>query len=594
MGSKIRVLNEHTINQIAAGEVIENPASVVKELVENAIDAGASDICVEIKGGGRQLIRVTDNGCGMNADDAMLCLERHATSKMREIEDIHSLMTMGFRGEAIPSIASISKLMILTCPQKEEGQQDPEGTLVIVDGGKIMQCSPAARSSGTTIEVKSLFFNVPVRRKFQKSPTYDQNEILKVLSIIALGHPEIKFQLISNQQTLLSTSLSEGSPLDQLGNRISSVLGPEFFNSMCPVEHEMVRGYIGLPSYTRQNRTGQYLFINKRAIFSPLISYGVREGYGTTLSANRYPVYVLHLHIPGSLVDVNVHPQKREVRFRQDQVMKEKIIEAVKLALQGSPFEAVETAPLMQTFATAEALVTTQAPYEAHFPKTSYFDARMPSFSSMPIRPNPVVVEQPLFEKPSKVIPKVMATLPNYLLVDSTSLMDSPKNSLCLVDQRAAHARIIFERMEQGKRSAVQNLLLPITLQMTPVEASVILEHVQDFNRLGISIREIGPHSFLVDAIPQMLFQANIEGFIHEMVTHLKEYRESKSMENEKLKAMAQMASRGAVPYDKRFSIEEGQMVLNQLMDCQSPLHCPFGKPIFAYLNQEHLSKLFK
>src|ERR1700733_11151590 len=319
MPSRIGVLDEHTINQIAAGEVIENSASVVKELLENAIDAGSTEISVEIKAGGRQLIRVTDDGCGMCRDDAILCLERHATSKIRNLEDVYSIGTMGFRGEAIPSIASISKMTILTC--EEEGK---EGTLVMVDGGKIINCVSAARSRGTTIEIKSLFFNVPVRKKFQRSPTYDGIEILKVVSIQALAHPEIKFQLIHNQNHELSLmSQTNEDFLSQLGGRVSSVVGSEFKAGLKTASFDKekyhVQGFLGLPTYTRHNRTGQYLFINRRAVFSPFISYAVREGYGTSLATNRHPVYVLHLTLPGYLIDVNVHPQKREVRLHQEQ-----------------------------------------------------------------------------------------------------------------------------------------------------------------------------------------------------------------------------------------------------------------------------------
>jgi DNA mismatch repair protein MutL len=222
MSSKIRVLDEITINKIAAGEVIENPSSVVKELIENSIDAGSSEISVEIRGGGRQLIRISDNGSGMNSDDALLCLERHATSKLKEIDDIHSLSTMGFRGEAIPSIASISKFMILTSPGK-----DDQGTMVIVDGGKLLNCSSAVRSKGTTLEVKNLFFNVPARKKFQRSPNFDITEILKVVSAQALAHPEIKFTLTHNDENLLSTNQS-----GYMKERIISVLGDEFFNGL--------------------------------------------------------------------------------------------------------------------------------------------------------------------------------------------------------------------------------------------------------------------------------------------------------------------------------------------------------------------------
>ena len=340
MSSKIRVLPEDVINKIAAGEVIENPASVVKELVDNSIDAGADEIVVEISSGGRQLIRISDNGCGMIADDALLCLERHGTSKIRDIDDLFSLSTMGFRGEAVPSIASISKFTLMTCPKAEGDQpQMREGTMVIVEGGKILKACPAVRDPGTTIEVKSLFYNVPVRRKFQKSPAYDTGEILKIVSLLALANPSVKFQLISDQKMLLSTSLAKGKPFQEMFNeRIISVLGADYLDDSLAVFNEKgeyrLEGVIGKPSHTRPNRTGQHLFLNQRPIWSTMISHAVREGYGTMLPTQRFPVFALHLTMPGDLVDVNVHPQKREVRLRHEQEIKQMVIGAVSQALR--------------------------------------------------------------------------------------------------------------------------------------------------------------------------------------------------------------------------------------------------------------------
>lgn len=351
MPSKIRVLDERTINQIAAGEVIENPASVVKELVENAIDAGSTDICIEIKGGGRQLIRVSDNGCGMIQDDALLCLERHATSKIRNVDDIYAIGTMGFRGEAIPSIAAISKFTLMTCYKGEN-----KGTMVSVEGGKILQSTPVVHAPGTTVEVKSLFFNVPVRKKFQRSPAYDANEILKMISQIALGYPEIKFQLMSDQKTILTapTTNSEATFQEKLKQRIKDILGMDFVETSYSVsgaqEGYKLQGLIGMPAFTRHNRSGQYLFINRRAVVSPLIGYAVRAGYGTTLSTQRHPVYALHLTVPGELVDVNVHPQKREVRLRQEQILREMVVAAIRDALQQNPQPTVEVVSLPASF----------------------------------------------------------------------------------------------------------------------------------------------------------------------------------------------------------------------------------------------------
>lgn len=277
----------------------------------------------------------------MSQDDALLSLERHATSKIREVEDIEALITMGFRGEAIPSIASISKFSLLTRPRSDNPSQEGKGTLILVDGGRLISCSPAARSPGTTIEVKSIFFNVPVRRKFQKSPASDSQEILKMLGLLALGHPTVQFELISDQKTLLKTTTSrtENPPFkEMLGKRIESVLGAEYASSLMPLKFNNgpyeLEGFIGNPSSHKPNRTGQHLFINQRSVYSPLIAAAIREGYGTMLPTLRYPLFVLHLRMPGSLVDVNVHPQKKEVRLRQEYQLKEMIIQGVQTALR--------------------------------------------------------------------------------------------------------------------------------------------------------------------------------------------------------------------------------------------------------------------
>lgn len=566
MTSKIRVLSEQTINQIAAGEVIENPSSVVKELVENSIDAGSTEICVEITGGGRQLIRITDNGSGMSPDDAVLCLERHATSKIRETDDLSHVMSMGFRGEAIPSIASISKFMIITCQQGA-----PEGTMVVVDGGKLVQCCPAARSQGTTIEVKQLFFNVPVRKKFQRSPAYDQNEILKMLTIIALGHPSVKFQLIGNHQTLLNANQTAYQA------RVADVLGQDFVDSCVSLDVQQgdfhMKGLIGLPGFTRHNRTGQYLFINQRAIHSPLISYAVRDGYGTALSTTRHPIYVLHLTLPGHMVDVNVHPQKKEVRLRQEQELKEFVIRSIEKNLfvekEQTPVFTFEHIP----FATEEAVITQKPVFEYQFPKASYSG------------PAPMAAEpQALFDiAPVKPMTKILATIPNYILIEKPS-------GFALVDQRAAHARILFEKMSEEKPKS-QLLLIPHTLETTPIETNALRQNLELIEKMGIAITESGPNVFLIESVPHFLTDANIDDLFGELLSG---FIDGKWVEKERLKQMASAASRSAMAHNKRLNIIEAQSLINQLFDCEQPAVCPKGKSTLANLTQEDLSKLFQ
>lgn len=604
MPSKIRVLDEHTINKIAAGEVIESPASVVKELVENSLDAGSTDICVEIKGGGRQLIRITDNGCGMNRDDAILCLERHATSKIKEVEDIESLLTMGFRGEAIPSIAAISKFTLRTSP-REGG----EGTLVLVDGGKMIQCESAVCSAGTIIEVKSLFFNVPVRKKFQRSPTHDANEILKVLTVLALGHPAVKFQLINNQKTEMQTGVPlQGDLKEQLKDRISSVMGSEFIAGCCQVdltiENYRLYGFVGLPSYSRLNRTGQNLFINHRAVFSPLVSFLVRAAYGTSLPSNKHPIFVLHLEVPGDIVDVNVHPQKKEVRIRHETILKELLNKGIQQAIhKGS----TECHPLFAASSYSEAIQekTFETPsikpsFSLH-PKTEEILIKeyVPPKTFIPNSSPPVFNFSTPLSSEQKSFPRVLSTIPCFIILDATTLANwkvVPQDGLCLLDQKAAHARVIFENLLgniQGDKG-IQSLLIPFTVTLSPHEAALLRQHLSQFVSSGIHVHESGMGSFMVDAIPEVFGNMDIHKLIIHLLGNIEAFEDEKGVEKEIERRIAQAASTAAVNANKRLHIEEAQVLVNRLFKCQTPFFCPQGKPTFSYIGAEELIKKFQ
>lgn len=597
MPCKIRVLDEHTINKIAAGEVIENPASVVKELVENAIDAGASEICVEIRGGGRQLIRITDNGCGMNPDDALLCLERHATSKIKQVEDIAAIGTMGFRGEAIPSIAAISKFTIMT--SSKEGPEG-QGTMVVVEGGKIIKCTPIVRSAGTTIEVKTLFFNVPVRRKFQKSPAYDQNEIEKVLNNIALGYPEIQFQLIGEQKTLLKTPQVDDKTFEGIfRQRVKDILGHDFCSESVYVQSEKkeftVKGFIGVPSAHRHNRSGQYLFVNQRAISSPLISYAIREGYGHVLPAQRHPIFALHLSLAGDLVDVNVHPQKKEVRFRREQELKESLIQVVREAVQKG----------FSDVALQETKWMVPLPWE----RAESFCPPMPDLDvstlSVPEVVPPAKIE--LKQEPEKKevrfqenlvlekksLPRILGVIKGYILIES--LPNRSSTGVCLVDQRAAHARVLFEQILKGTDQAAQQaLLVPYSFQTSQTQEKALLENLESLHQLGISIRQSGPKAFLLDAIAPAFEKIDLTTFIQELLTNLADEVELSAIKQEKIKKVAMMASRVSINKNATLSFLEAEKLFQQLMECQMPYQCPSGHPTMANITDDELSRRFK
>jgi len=324
----IRILSEETINKIAAGEVVEDPASVVKELVENAIDAKATSIAIEIKGGGFSMIRVSDDGTGMSQDDLLLSLERHATSKIRSAEDLIEVLSLGFRGEALASIGAISRMRITSCPKDMV-----VGAKITCDGGKLGRLEVASRSAGTTIEVLSLFYNVPARKKFQKTAASSQAKIFKVLTKLALANPKLTFRFLADEKKVLS------SHIGTLEKTCEEVLGARFLKGTSSVDHEENRchleGYLGSPLDARRNRLGQYLFVNGRGVVCYEITRGVYEGYGTRLGSQDHPTFVLHLTLPPEWIDVNVHPQKREIRLREQRVVQEVVRRGVLSALQG-------------------------------------------------------------------------------------------------------------------------------------------------------------------------------------------------------------------------------------------------------------------
>lgn len=605
--SKIRVLHDQTINKIAAGEVIENPSSVVKELVENALDAGADEISVEIRCGGRQLIRVTDNGSGMSSDDALLCLERHATSKIKEVEDIQDLITMGFRGEAIPSIASISKFTLLTSTQEAKNSA---GTLVMVDGGQIVSCGPAARSPGTTIEIKSLFFNVPVRKKFQKSPAYDAQEILKMMNMISLGNPGIKFELISDEKHLLKTE----QPSDKNGfqekfaDRMKTILGLEFFKAVQPLSFShgpwQMEGFIGQPSYTKPNRTGQYLFINQRPVHSSFIAFAIREGYGTALPTNRYPVFALHLSMSGALVDVNVHPQKKEVRLRQESLLKEHLMQAVQQSLQGAMVtDYTESLTTDEQITNSIPMCAEPATY-CYQPKADdATSSRVRSYHDFKADYKPILppkirseTEAPLDLLPpvpiKKITPRIISTLPGFIQVDPLSC--GMTDGLCLIDQKEASFRIQYERLlkKDEKSSAVQPLLVPMTVDFSTYEANLLKEQMSYLNQLGFSIQELSHDTFLVDAIPDLFKKEDLKSCLIGICQDLSECGDDGHLEREKLKRLARSASRLAESGIKKLHFDEAQSLINQLFLCENPLHCPLGKAIFIHLNHEKLKQI--
>ena len=635
MFSKIRILDEHTINKIAAGEVIENSASVVKELIENSLDANATEISIEIKAGGRQLVKIVDNGMGMCRDDAIICLERHATSKIKNIDDINKLVTKGFRGEAISSIASISKFTLITCENASgNGKKSSEGTTVIVDGGKIIYTGPSARAPGTTVEVKSLFFNVPARLKFQKTISSDMNAIHKVVIIQALSNPYVCFKFINNQKTCLSTfTWKELSFLEALKKRINDVLGPEILSTMVSINREytdiMLTGFIGMPNSTRHNRSGQYLFVNQRHVIMPQISTWISEGFGTRLSAHCFPVFVLHLTIPGDIIDVNVHPQKREIRISNISYLREIIVEAVDSALSHGQRVFSQTQKDHAGNIEDHSYNMETYPEENHSDdiKDHLYDVNdrtdsievkctSPSFDYKSAYDNKEIEGSEEIEKSDTKIldkdqfsdyitinikPMVIGTIRSYILVDGRTLPASckdKKDGFVVIDQHLAHSRIIFDKMvnidKDDSMVESQNLLVPVTLEVTSIESNILMQNMEYINKLGISLRSLGGNTFIVDAMPAVVKAADVTTLIWYILEELQLPHGKKILEREKEREIALAASRMAISAKERLMIDQAQAIVDGLFKSKDPYNSPSGKPTMFYLSHDDIAQKFK
>lgn len=547
MPQTIRLLDDLTINKIAAGEVVQDPASVVKELVENSLDAEASEITVEIGAGGRHLIRVTDNGIGMGRDDALLSLERHATSKIRTIEDLSDLSSLGFRGEAIPSIASISRFSILTSDGKE-------ATFIRVEGGRILACEKAARSQGTTIEVGDLFFNVPVRKKFLKSPASDELAITRKFSELGLAYPQVKFKLMINKRLVLS--LVPESPEE----RIRSALGPAFKDDLIPLNYMNLRGYIGLAQKGRPNRSSQYLFLNGRAIRSTFFSWAVKEGYSTHLPERRFPLFVLWLSLPSADIDVNIHPQKLEARFRDERGLQEMVYKGVREAL----YHASPKLPPKMSLEMAQA------------PKWDFPTVEISPHEEF-LLPIPEVKQEE---------GRVIAALKGYLLAEVAG-----KEGVLLIDQERAHARVLFEQLLRKKEKSFEQeaLLIPRTFGLPKPDAQLLKQHLDSLNALGFEIREFGVDTFALEAYPSAYGTVEIEGLIQEFLEVMRRSNQSETL----FQKLSEKSASFSFRKSRVLTLAEGQRLLDDLLMCDDPMISPSGKPVRVHLDGAALAKHF-
>lgn len=709
--NRIRLLPEHVANQIAAGEVVERPASVVKELVENSLDAGTSRITVEIGAGGRSLIRVTDDGRGMSRDDALLCLERHATSKITRAEDLASIATMGFRGEALPSIASVSRFVITT---REREDTSGEATQVVVNGGKIVEVKAAASPAGTTIEVRQIFFNLPARRKFLRAEETERAHIQHYLTLVALAWPQVGFSFVSDGRLAWQlppvpwssdadrfTALKER--LRQLHGSETPLLPLEFSAGieeapdLEPGENWVLRdsgklsrfrlwGFIGAPGVSRSSRDEQHVFVNQRPVENRGLHFALAEGYHTALMRGRYPVCCLFLEIDPAAVDVNVHPQKREVKFREESAVRRLVAKAIRDTLhafhQANPEAAGFTHEPRLPMLAGEAPgspVPPQLPTEheanllpgfsgtdraeasppAAFPAPrSHLDIPIPKTDAVPVLAatvpgagssdaSPPVsmpaqrAAEPSISRPFEPLARPLPSTPPATVATSpvppsgqtqpthssqtvapnpsgtgalpVALLQRPlriigvvgrlyvllesERGLVLLDQHAAHERILFEqmlqRLEAGHQAASQRLLLPETVELSVRDAEFVRGNLETLTRMGIGLSEFGDRTFLLDALPPMVKSNHPKRFTLDLIDALKAAGSGVNLMRLGEDVIAKTVCRHAVKANDPLSGRELDQLLVDLKKCSMPYTCPHGRPTMIEMGWRDLEKRF-
>ena len=646
----IQVLDQVTIDKIAAGEVIERPASVVKELVENAIDAGATSVTVEIKDGGISLIRIMDNGCGIEHDEVRSAFLRHSTSKIRTVEDIAHIRSLGFRGEALSSIAAVTQTELITKTPDAE-----LGTRYVIEGGKEITLEETGAPNGTTFLVRQLFYNVPARRKFLKTPVTEAGHIQDLLIHLTLSHPEVSFLFISNGQEKLRTSGS-----GRLKDVIYQVYGRDVAANLLDIDYEKgglrISGYLGKPVITRGNRNFENFFVNGRYVKSPMISKSLEDAYRDFTMQHKFPFAVLHFHVDGEEIDVNVHPTKMELRFQRQQEVYNTVFEGVHRRLLEP--ELIQKAEVPDPVPVPEASAPEKKPEERVKPGESPFLLKPKSA----VKPEPA--GSPAAEAPDsqeahdedyfirKMRERVMAyhersssaevsgadriyrpekqeeriresvkyaaeskpeqldlfeehflkreVRAEYKLIGQvfdTYWLVQYQDSLYIIDQHAAHERVLYERTLKGMKDRVftsQYLSPPIILSLTMQEAELLRENMDRFARIGFEIEPFGGEEYAVRAVPDNLFSIAKKELLMEMIDDLADGI-STSMTPELIdEKVASMSCKAAVKGNSRLSAQEVDALIGELLTLDNPYHCPHGRPTIIAMTKKELEKKFK
>ena len=581
MPRKIEVLPESVSQVIAAGEVIERPASVVKELMENAIDAGGSEITVELKAGGLQLIRVVDDGEGMGQEDVPLALQRYATSKIRRSEDLYAIHTLGFRGEALPSISQVSKMTLRT-----RTRDSLTGTKVVCEGGEIRDVSETGFPAGTEVEVTHLFYNIPVKRKFLKSIRSELRYALNHFIRLSLSHPAISFKLIHDGRPLHEHHRTE-SPLA----RIEAILGKEVYGHLQPIEFEQgeirLSGFASLPSFSKRNGEGIYFYVNQRFIKDRMIYKAVLDAYRHSLPINQFPVVILFVVLPPSFVDVNVHPTKSEVKFRDPDQIYQAVLGAIRGALEEGPYRLEEIAP---RWGEKDWVYRGRAEPSPSRQETLSFPS-----SSLGGEEEGILTVRDGGEVPWRVEKKWPYTVLGQ--IRGTYILCEGEGSLVFIDQHAAHERILFEKFKEkyeNRPVISERLLLPILIELS-VEESCVLESVGEaLKEIGFEIEPVGNNLFAIRSVPSFIDPKDpkeiVRGILDEL-SFLEKGEKGKEMIHTLL---VTLACHSAVRGNSVLNKEEIDKLVEDLVPFHPSTTCPHGRPIFFSLPLDELKKQFK
>lgn len=606
----IRILPSTLVNQIAAGEVVERPASVVKELVENAIDAGATSVEVTLVDGGKSLISISDNGKGMTAEELNLAVERHATSKLPD-DNLFNINFLGFRGEALPSISSVARLTITTRTAEAEN-----GWKIEVNGGEKSTVMPAAQNKGTRIDVRDLFYATPARLKFLKSSASETAQCVDILNRIALANPHISFYLTEDNKKKISLNACQGELFDARLLRLADVMGRQFGENSLLIdaarENLRISGYVSLPTLNKANSLSQYLFVNNRPVRDKLLLGAIKGAYQDVLASNRYPMCALFFDIDPAYVDVNVHPAKAEVRFYDNALVRGLLVSAIRAALLQGDRQTANTVNLEELvndripdFGSPEQNLPEVAVMREHdYQPRPVFQSSLPrsNFRSQASLPElerlySVKVDEPHENLPSSMTEEAGPLGLAKAQFHNTFIISQTEDSIILVDQHAAHERIVMEKMKKAlaaeEKVATQMLLIPEVVDLSLSEKIRIMENAADLEKLGLVVEEFGSTAVIVREIPALIANADIKKLITDLAQEMAEWGKSFSLTQKLHLVCATIACHGSVRAGRQMNIEEMNRLLRDMERTEHSGQCNHGRPTYVELKIKDIEKLF-